>query len=66
MSLQWVLLTHGDRHHIRSSGLAGLRWPHATETLSQAPEPLDRAVTSWSEIQEDESSRSEPNRSWET
>lgn len=66
MSLQWVLLTHRDRHRTRGSGSAGLRWLHATETLSQPPEALDRAVTSWSEIQEDESSCSEPNWSWET
>lgn len=66
MSLQWVLLTRRDRCHIRSSGSAGPRRPHATETLSLPPELLDRAVTSWSEIQEDESSCREPNWSWET
>lgn len=36
------------------------------ETLSQPPEPSDRAVTSWSETQEDESSCYQPNQSWET
>jgi len=55
-----------DRHRIRSSGSAGLRQLLAVETLSQHPEPLDQAVTSWSEIQEDESSRREPNWSWES